>query len=271
MCGCSAVQLGYNQGPMLAWWWLDGYVDVSSAQRPRVKAAIDDWFAWHRSTQLTLYAQDLTALQALARSEVSAAQLCALVPTWQRHAERAFEQALPALAELARDLSSEQLQHLTRHYADNLADARRSHLQDSPAERNKAALARAMERAESLYGRLDEAQRRQLAQAQAASSFDADRWLAERSARQQDILRSLRQWRSDQAPAAVVQARLLQLASQSLRSPRAEYRAYQDGALTAGCEQAARLHNSSSPAQRQKLADKLKGWEADARALMAPG
>lgn len=271
LCGCSAVQLGYNQGPMLAFWWLDGYVDINNSQRPRVRAALDDWFAWHRATQLPLYAQDLAALQALARGKVSAEQLCALVPAWQQHAERAVEQALPALAELALSLSPEQLQHLERHYADGLAEARRSHLQNSPAERSQAALARAVERAESLYGRLDEAQRRLLAQAQAASPFDAERWLNERAARQQDILRALRGWRANPPPVAVVQDGLRQLASQPLRSPRPEYRAYQVQALAAGCEQAARLHNSTSPAQRQKLVDKLKGWENDARSLVAPG
>ena len=38
--GCSAVRIGYNQAPTLAWWWLDGYLDFDAAQAPQVKAAL---------------------------------------------------------------------------------------------------------------------------------------------------------------------------------------------------------------------------------------
>ena len=40
LTGCSALRLGYNNGPQLAWWWLDGYVDFSTEQTPAAKAAI---------------------------------------------------------------------------------------------------------------------------------------------------------------------------------------------------------------------------------------
>ena len=65
MAGCSAIRLGYANGPQLAWWWLDGYVDFSSEQTPAAKQAIDRWFDWHRNTQLTDYAALLASTQAL--------------------------------------------------------------------------------------------------------------------------------------------------------------------------------------------------------------
>lgn len=34
LSGCSMVRLSYDQGPRLAWWWLDGYVDFSREQKP---------------------------------------------------------------------------------------------------------------------------------------------------------------------------------------------------------------------------------------------
>ena len=37
--GCSSVRLAYGNGPQLAWWWLDGYVDFSTEQTPRVALA----------------------------------------------------------------------------------------------------------------------------------------------------------------------------------------------------------------------------------------
>ena len=34
LAGCSSVRLGYGSGPLLAWWWLDGYVDFSRENAP---------------------------------------------------------------------------------------------------------------------------------------------------------------------------------------------------------------------------------------------
>ena len=36
LTGCSSVRLAYNNGPLAAWWWLDGYVDFSREQAPAV-------------------------------------------------------------------------------------------------------------------------------------------------------------------------------------------------------------------------------------------
>ncbi|NBQ71130.1 MAG: hypothetical protein EBU46_20775, partial [Nitrosomonadaceae bacterium] len=54
--GCSMLRLGYDNGPQLAWWWLDGYVDFSREQAPHAKHAIHQWFGWHRTAQLPEYA-----------------------------------------------------------------------------------------------------------------------------------------------------------------------------------------------------------------------
>ncbi len=267
LAGCSALQLGYSHGPMLAYRWLDRYADFTPEQRPRVKAAIDGWFDWHRSTQLPLYVQELARLQALAAHDISADQACALVEPWQGHAAQALEQALPALTELARGLSAEQLAHLERRYAANDADAVRTHLQADPAERRKASYERSLDRAETLYGRLDDGQRRRLADTLAASPFDAERWLAERRQRQRDILARLHQWRGGHGDTTAVHAGLRQLGEQMLHSPRADYRMHQVRVMAANCQLAAQLHNSSSPAQRRKLIEKLRGWEGELQAL----
>lgn len=269
LVGCSALQLGYNQGPTMAYWWLDAYADFSSEQRPRVKSAIEAWLAWQRATQMPLYARELATLQTLAPKDISAAQACALIVPWQRHAERAFDQAVPALADLVPELGAEQLAHIEQHYAEKNAELLHSHLQTGTAERHKATLDRTVKRAESLYGRLEDAQRRLLGEALRASPFDAERWFAERRQRQNDILRRLRQWQRERSDRPMVQAGLRQLAGEMLESPRADYRAYSARVNDAYCQMAAQLHNSSTPAQRQKLADRLRTWEVDLRALAA--
>ena len=269
LVGCSAVRLSYNQGPVLAYWWLDAYADFSSEQSPRVKAALADWFGWHRATQLPEYAQALVALQALAVDKVTPAQICSTVHAWQQRGQRAFEHAVPALAEQVRSMTPEQIRQVERRQAKKHAEAEADYLQSVPAERQKASLKRAMDRAETAYGTLEGAQRQRLAADLAASPFNPDTWLAERQRRNSEILRSLRQWQAERSDADSVQAGLRRLGAEVLQSPRADYKAYADAVMQTNCSLAANLHNSASPAQRQHLLAKVKGWEGDVRALIA--
>lgn len=268
LVGCSALRLSYNQAPLVAYWWLDGYADFNAEQTPVVKAALDDWLAWHRSTQLRDYAQALAAMQLLVVDKVTASQVCSTVVAWQQRGERAFAHAVPAMTDLVRSLQPEQIKQIERQQAKKQADAVADYLQQVPAERQKAAFERALDRAETLYGKLDEPQRRGLALDQSASPFNPERWMAERRARQIDIVRSLRQWLAERSDAATVAAGLRRLAAEPLQSPRADYQAYANGMMDANCALIANLHNSTHPAQRQHAANKLKGWEGDLRALM---
>ena len=268
---CSGVRLTYSQGPLLAYWWIDAYVDFNAEQAPRAKTALEDWFDWHRATQLLDYAALLSAAQRLAVDNVTAAQVCRMVEEGERRLELAFDQAVPAMAELVRSFSPAQLQHLEQRYAKGNAEWVRDRLQSSATERQEAANKRWLDRAESIYGALDAAQGRLLAEGQAAASFDAERWLAERRLRQQDILRGLRQMQAERADAARVQAMLRAFATHINQSPRADYRAYRQQQAQANCGLIARLHNVTSDAQRQKAVGRLKVWEDDLRALARNG
>lgn len=268
--GCSSVQLGYNQGPTLAWWWLDRQLDFDSTQKPVVQQALADWFAWHRRSQLADYRDELVRLQRLAlQPTLVPAELCAMLPAWQQRMRVAAEPLLPAAAEVVRLLTPTQLDHLQRHLAEGLDDDRREFLPDDVAERQQRALKRAIDRYEGFYGALDEAQQRLLAEALAQSPFDAQRWLAERRARQQALLQSLRQWQAERADAATITNGLRRLLDETLVSPRPDYRELQRRNTEAGCALTARLHASTSAAQRQKAAERLRRWQDDLRALQS--
>ena len=270
LSGCSAVRLTYGQGPLLAYWWMDRYVDFTSEQAPVVRGALADWFAWHRRTQLPDYAAWLHEVQSMAaRDGVTPETVCQLAVAAQRRIEAAYDHAVPAMAPIVRTLTPAQIDHLEQRYARNNKEAERDFLQPDLEERAEAALERTVERAESLYGTLDDSQRRLLAAGLAASPFDPQRWLAERRARQQDVLRTLRQLHATQADDATVQAALRGFAANTARSPRVDYRAYRERLVQANCALAAQLHNALRPAQRQHAVAKLKGWEEDLRALAA--
>lgn len=270
MSGCSSVRFAYNQGSTAAYWWLDSHVDFSSEQSPRVRAALDEWFAWHRATQLGDYAALLVSAGRQAADNVTPAQVCRFSRSVELRLTRAFEPAAAPMAEIVRGLSAAQLRHLEQHYAKGNAEWQRDHVQQVPAERQAAALKRWVERAESFYGTLDDAQRRLVAAGLASSPFDAQRGFEERRLRQQDILRTLRQLQADRADAAATEAALRAMAQHMVDSPRADYRALRERASEAQCALVAQLHNTTTPAQRASALRQIKSWEDDLRALAGP-
>lgn len=266
--GCSAVRLSYNQAPMLAYWWLDGYADFNAEQSPVVKTALDDWFGWHRASQLPDYAQALAAMGAMAADKVTPAQVCSTIGAWQQRGLRAYERAVPAMTDLVRSLTPEQIRHIERQYLRKHKEAVADFLQAEPAERQKANYERALDRAESLYGKFNDSQRRRLAADLLVSPFNPERWLNERSLRNGDTVRNLRQWQADASDSATVQAGLRRFGQDAVQSPRADFRSYASTLLLSNCSMLAGVHNITTPEQRQHAAGKLKGWEDDLRALI---
>lgn len=266
---CSMLRVAYSQAQDLAYWWLDGYVDFSPEQTPKVRVALGELLAWHRSTQLSDYIALLSSLRDQAGAAITADQACAQADALRQRLDTAFERALPVLADLTRTLSPKQLQHLSARYAKGNAEFRDDYLKGDAAARLQASVKRALERSESYYGRFDAAQRDLLAQGVAASPFDPEAWLAERQALQQEVLATLRRLIDQGADAASVQAAWRALAARQMQSPRPDYRAYQQRLLTHNCALFARLHNATTAQQRQRAADRLKGWEDDLRALAA--
>ncbi|RZI93141.1 MAG: hypothetical protein EOP78_11835, partial [Variovorax sp.] len=122
LAACSAVKLGYNNLPDLAYWWLDGYVDFNGEQTPRVREDLASLLAWHRQTELPQIAGLLQKAQALAPNDVTPAQACAFTEDIRaRLLAVAYRAEVPG-AELAVSLDSAQLQTLERKYARNNAD-----------------------------------------------------------------------------------------------------------------------------------------------------
>ena len=266
--GCSSLRVAYHTGPQLAWWWADGYMDFTSEQSPQVKAAIERWFDWHRQTQLPVYASMLSTLQAQAEQPLTPAAVC----QWNERIAQALGpavlRALEPSAELLPRLGEAQLRHLEQRQKRNLDEARADYLQPDPAERRAAQLKRTVARAEQLYGRIDDAQRKLLADGLDASPFDAQAWIDERQRRQRDMVLTLRRLLAEKPDREQRLTALRALVDRGQRSPDPAYRAYQQRLNDYNCGLIARLHNATTPAQRQRARANLRGWEDDLRALI---
>ena len=266
--GCSSVRLAYGNASQLAWWWIDGYVDFSREQAPQVKDGLDRFAEWHRRTQLA----EWLPLLALAQAQIGEATTPEQVCRWQAEAREKLEPTLQRAVSLAADLlpglGEAQWRHLEQKYAKGNAEVRREFLQDDRTERLDAATKRALDRARQVYGRLDEAQQQVLREGVAASPFNAEAWQAERLRRQRDVLATLRQLQAEKAgPERRLEA-LKALAQRLERSPDAGYRALQLRLAEYQCASLARLHNATTPAQRQQARETLKGWEEDLRGFL---
>jgi len=269
LSACSALRIAYNQAPDWTYWWLDGYVDFSDEQSPRVREAVVAWFKWHRSTQLPDYAALLAQARIQVGETMTPAQICQWTDELTDRIDRAVDHAIPALAGSVRSLSAQQLRHLERKFEKNNQTYMAEYLQSSADERTKAQVKRVAERAEFFFGKLDAGQRERLAQGVAESPFDAQLWFAERKLRQQDIVQTLRRLSTQPISDDETQAALKALFRRNVSSPRPSYRAYQLRLKDYNCSFAAQMHKLSTSEQRRRAAKQFRLWEEDFRSLAA--
>lgn len=264
--GCSAVRIGYNNAPALAYWWLDSYIDFNDAQTVQVRDSLGALQAWHRKTELPAYADLLRQMQGLASGPVTPQQVCGFSKPIRQHVQRLGEQAAEGMSRVVPTLTPEQLRHLALQFDKHNQTWREEWLDGTPAERSARRLKKAVERAQNFYGRLEEPQLAILRQSVSSPTFDVRLAWRERLRRQQDMLGLFKEHGNGDRTTHV-KAEVLALLQRSLTSPDAAYRDQFEQMLSESCRTLAALHNSTNAAQRRQLLEKLQTYEADARAL----
>lgn len=257
--GCSAVRLAYNQAPELAYWMLDDYADLNGAQSLQTKADLAQLQTWHRRTQLPAYAQTLQKLQQLLPNDITAQQVCSVAGEARARLKTALDQAEPAASALAATLQPAQLAVMARKFDKNNRQWRSDYLDATPQKVQAKRLEQATDRAEMVYGALNDAQQEVLQRAVEASSFDATAAYAERLQRQQDTLQTLRSLNAVNLPSAPgPRATAARPAVQGLierlqRSPNPAYRGYQDALLLEGFSTLAAPARHPGPAAKSRI------------------
>jgi hypothetical protein len=271
LAGCSAVRLGYDQGPFLAHWWLDSRLAFTPDQSARTKEALAQWFVWHRATQLNDYAGWLARTRGESGSAVTPQQVCRWTDELRRRLDPLVERLLPTAAEVVITLTPEQLARLERRLEEDDAKRRKDFLQPQQEQRWEASTERTIDRFESFYGTLEPAQRTLVAASVRASPFDPARWWDGRQTSQAEMMATLRKLSGDRRPREQVVADLRQAVQRRWQAAPPDNSGYRARLALHQCELAAALHNAATPAQRRHLAEKLEGWEGDMRALAARG
>lgn len=264
---CSVMKLAYNQAPDLAYWYLDDYLDLTGEQSLRVKASLSQLQAWHRQTQLPVYITALQQLQQQIPSDITAAAACKVATDIRNNLGAVAHRAESLAAGVAVMLQPGQLKHLEKKFAKTNAKAEDEMEEDREKTRQGKRYEQMLSRAESLYGTLDEPQRAVIARRLEQSRFDVRVLFAEKKRRQHDALQTLQPMATGQSSAAQAQAALRGLVERTMNPLEPVYRRYLDQLSQENCQSFAELHNSTTPAQRSKAVETLKGYEQDFRIL----
>ncbi len=267
--GCSAIKLGYNNLPELAWWWLDGYLDFNEPQRGPVREELARLHQWHRANELPRYAELLGRVEQMAAADVTSEQVCRLADEGRTRFLALASQSEPAIVAIAPTLTPDQLRHLAQRYARNTQDFRKDWMDVTPAERRERHFKQFLERMEDTYGRLDDAQRLLLRQRIEASRFDPAQVLSEMQRRHADTLQTLRELRATPMPQAEARLKVKALVDRAQSPPDASARRYREQVTEDNCALFAAVHNAMTPAQRQNAARRLRAYQRDVSELAA--
>lgn len=265
---CTLVKVAYNQAQTLMYWRLDSYADFTREQAPRVHESLAQFHDWHRRTQLPIYADFLQGLRPMLAENITPEQACTVFDQARSIADATLDPVHWTMVWMATELNDEQLRHIEKKQDSTDADWRKQWLVDmTPEKRLEARFDQALSRAEMLYGSLDRPQKTALRAALSVSSFDARRSDAERQRRQQDLLTVLRKIRTEKLGIEAARTLLKAYVSRALQPPEPADRRYSQTMLTEGCATFSRLHNATTPAQREQASFILDRYARDFRQL----
>lgn len=201
--------------------------------------------------------------------EITPEQACSVVDELRHRGMALAAEAEPAVVTLATSLHPEQLQHIRDKYRKNNAKYRDDWLSLTPDEQREKRFKQFVERAEMIYGDLDEPQRDALRRDMERSPFDANFILSERQRRQRDLLRTLAQASHPGVSFASARQLMRGYLDRALTPPDPTARAQQDAMLQAGCHQFSVLHASTTAAQRERAVRRLRAYQRDLAELSA--
>jgi hypothetical protein len=268
LVGCSALRLGYSNGEMVTYWWLNGYVDIDADQQPWVKKHIANLFQWHRETQLTEYAQLLTQTQKQLQHTVTQADVLASYDTLKQSTQLLVNKALPELTDLALSLQPQQIAHLEKKFAANNDKYRKEYLRGNLEQRQLSRYKKVMKQAEYWFGDFSEEQKAQIRAASNARPLNNEFWMEARLRRQQELIALLKKIQNEKIGRHATMAMLKDYASRVLnQSGDAEHRAFAETSTRESAHLVTLIANIATPEQKAHANKRLQQLIDDCRGM----
>lgn len=269
LTSCNTVKLGYNNAQELTYWWLHRYVHFSEAQKPVIKAELATLHEWHRLNEIPAYIQILESLQQSVMHDMNSSQVCLVAENVRDRFKILNLQIEPIAEKISPSLTHEQLAHIEKHFAKNNEKWRKDWLDDSEQKREEHRLKLSIKRAEMLYGKLNDGQRKVLQQNIRQSSFNADTSYAERLGRQADFIAMLERIIDNKLTAPDIKLQVSAYFNRLVNGSGPAYQQYMKRMTLDACAGIAKLHNATDMKQRQRAAEKLASYIKDLNALKA--
>jgi hypothetical protein len=268
-CGVLLACAGffYQRLDWLAVWYANGMVTLTDEQEQRLRNTVRDGVAWHRTTQLPRYRALLEEIDRDTDGMMTADQVAQhydeMVGLWDVLLTRMVEDAAPLL----RSLTPEQRDELFENLAEDNEDLRDEYAGSTPELRRKRRSKATIRAVQRFTGGLTEPQK-----AFVNASLDgmhdlAEEWLTRRRAWQLQFRAVL----DSPADGTAFAAALRDLALRPDQFDSVEYRRKVSENRQMVFDMLAQLTGQLTPAQRDRMGRKLRGYAADLDELTQPG
>ncbi|MCE2679924.1 MAG: DUF6279 family lipoprotein [Burkholderiales bacterium] len=262
--GCGFVGLGYSQTDRITLWWLDRYLDLSSAQKELLRPQLAQTLAWHKEKELPLYVSliETQVEPLLAKENISQKELMKVIDIMELRytalAQKAGSAAEPALSKM----DSTQIAFVKQAFEKSNKKFKSKHLDTPMAEIRKRRADDFVDLLDDWFGTLTEAQKTLIEEHYKNRSIDNMLWWEERLVRQQLVLKALQRGTSEPGPS-------LGDALVSLLEPVSDKgKIYLLQTHKDTTDLLSQLWQSSSPEQKKAAREKLIYWKKQISKLM---
>ncbi|MFS1704094.1 DUF6279 family lipoprotein [Alteromonas sp. AMM-1] len=161
LAGCS-TKFTYNNLDWLVHWYVDDYVELSDQQEKLFDQHFANWMDWHRNQELAKYVEHLKRLRSdIEKGTLTAQSIADHLWTSRQHWERLRDHVSPELAELAKNLTDDQVKSLfdeLNEENDDIAEQLAEAESKSEAENEKARIADIEDGISDYIGKLSDKQ-----------------------------------------------------------------------------------------------------------------
>jgi hypothetical protein len=266
--GCTSVaRVAYNNGDIAARFMANEYFDLEGEQIELFDVRLARFHAWHRREELPRYAQALDSAAARVTRGATRADVEWAVATvrarYRALAAQAIDESVPVLA----TLEPANYAALEKKLAAGNRKLTRELLEGEPAAREAARIDAISDRIEEWLGSVSAVQRTLIENHVRAHPVDAKLRLQNRTARQREFMRALRQERNSPALRDSLRAIFVDYDAQRRVEYARAWQAWQERAVTLITE----ILAVASRAQREYAAARLSRYADDFRALADDG
>ena len=261
---CTATRLAYNNAAVVLNYYLDDFIDLTSAQKAWLSPRWSKLIEWHRENELPIYKQLLLQSKEQLNGQITPAEVNAVSGEVKASFMRAVDFLMPDITEFVAQLSPAQIDYLERKLAKDTAK-RAKEITRHVDDRKKRKLEKYLENFEDNFGTASTAQRTKITEVVSSWPLLDEARYQHSQRGQSAILKLLKEHSKDPAViSATLKARITN--PEANRTP--AYQTLLAEEEKQNVELNVWLVNSATPKQKAKLAAQLEGYAQDVTGLL---